>query len=187
MVSDAPVLHGERVRLRELVEDDLAAVHRWRSDPDVTRYWITRRVPDMAELRQWLIENRRDGAWTWLIEDERGVAIGYVNAFAISREHQRCEIALMIGEREVWGRKYAREALDVLLGHLLGASDAGGAGLHKVSLAVSVENPAARRVYQACGFREDGLLREDLLLDGRWTDQVLMSILASEFHDRRSD
>jgi RimJ/RimL family protein N-acetyltransferase len=56
----------------------------------------------------------------------------------------------------------------------------GGLGLNKVYLSVFAENIAARRAYARCGFREDGVLREDMLRDGAWHDQILMSVLARE-------
>jgi RimJ/RimL family protein N-acetyltransferase len=176
-----PQLDGPRVRLRALVVDDLPHVQRWRSDPEVTRYWITRVVPTMDDLRDWLQINQQSGSWTWLIEDERGIPIGYSDVFGINIEHRHCELSLMIGERSRWGSGYAKESLMVLLGYLLGDVSVLGAGMHKVTLSVFAENVAARKAYQAWGFREDGVLREDMWYDGRWHDQILMSVLADEF------
>jgi RimJ/RimL family protein N-acetyltransferase len=180
-----PELAGRRVTLAMLDENDLAGVQRWRSDPEVTRYWITRRAPSLENLRSWLDENRASGSLTWAIRDESGTLIGYCDVFGISREHRHAELALMIGERDSWGHGYARESLTVLLDHLLAPERDGGAGLHKVSLAVFAENQAARRVYSACGFKEDGVLREDMYYDGKWYDQILMSILEHEFAGSR--
>jgi RimJ/RimL family protein N-acetyltransferase len=92
----------------------------------------------------------------------------------------------MIGKRESWGKGYAREALSVLLGYLFQSHDDNGLEMHKVKLAVFSENAAARRVYQACGFREDGILRDDMFRAGEWHDQILMSILEDEFREIRA-
>lgn len=167
--------------LRPVQPDDLQAIQRWRGDPKVTRYWISRAAPTLDELANWLQENRRTGSWTWLILDETGQPIGYADVFGINYEHEHAELAIMIGERSRWGLGYATESLMTLLGYLLASTEAGGAGLHKISLSVATDNLAARRVYRACGFREDGVLRDDLKYDGRWHDQILMSVLANEF------
>jgi RimJ/RimL family protein N-acetyltransferase len=171
----------ERVRLIPLTEVHLPAVQRWRSDPEVTRYWITQEVPDLEQLQRWLDRNRESGTPPYAIIDECGSPIGYAHVFDIDREHRHCEIALMIGERASWGRGYAREALWILLRHLFARSEDGGLGMHKVTLAVFAENVAARRVYQRCGFQEDGVLRDDMYRDDTWHDQILMSILEDEF------
>ncbi|MFS8531446.1 GNAT family N-acetyltransferase [Sphaerobacter thermophilus] len=174
-------LQGDRITLTPLGEADLDDVRRWRSDPDVTRYWITQVVPTRAEMRAWLARNRREGALLWVIRDERRHRIGFVTLFGIDPEHRKAELALMIGERDIWGQGYARETLRVVLRHAFTPTSYGGLGLHKVWLCVVAENQAARRAYVACGFREDGVLREDLYRDGVWHDQILMSILEDEF------
>jgi RimJ/RimL family protein N-acetyltransferase len=174
-------LRGPRVTLAPLTVGHLDCVRVWRSDPEVTRYWISRRAPTEAEVREWFQHNQAPGTLTWVILDETAVPIGYVNLFAIDDESRRAELALMIGERRVWGHGYAREALRALLTHVFAERGAGGLGLHKIYLSVFAANLAARRVYAACGFREDGILREDMYRDGAWHDQVLMSVLAREF------
>jgi RimJ/RimL family protein N-acetyltransferase len=177
------VLRGERVTLRPLLEADLPLVRRWRADREVTRYWISEEAPSEAEVWGWYVENRASGTLTWAILDERGTPIGFTNLFDIDRANRHAELALMIGERAAWGRGYARDALRVLLGHAFaGPSGLGlGLGLHKVALTVFSENRAARRAYAACGFHEDGVLRDDFYRAGRWHDQILMSILEDEF------
>jgi RimJ/RimL family protein N-acetyltransferase len=176
----------ERVTLTPLKRNHLLAVRRWRSDAEVTRYWITQHVPTFEELKDWLRQNQMAGSVTLAILDETNAPIGYADVFNIDEDNRKCEIALMIGERERWGRGYAREALTKLLERLFSDSGERGAGMHKVTLAVFAENEAARRLYRACGFREDGVLREDIYRDGRWHDQILMSILDFEFDDSRS-
>jgi RimJ/RimL family protein N-acetyltransferase len=174
-------LHGKRLNLAPLTEAHLDAVRRWRSDPEVTRYWITQAVPSADDIRAWFDDNRRAGALTWAILAAGRRPIGYTNLFDLDRENRHAEVSLMIGERSDWGHGYAREALRVLLRHAFAPTAAGGLGLHRVVLCVFAENEAARRVYRACGFREDGVLRDDMYRDGAWHDQVLMSVLDREF------
>jgi RimJ/RimL family protein N-acetyltransferase len=181
---DNYTLRGERVRLRPLLETDLQAVQRWRSDPEVTRYWVTRQIPTLGDLKEWLAENRRTGSLTLLIEDETGRPIGYSDVFGISNEHRHCEVSLMIGEPGTRGRGYGYESLRVLLTYLFAPHDNRISPMHKVTLSVFEENHAARRLYERCGFRVDGVLREDMWYDDRWHDQFLMSVLADEFQQR---
>jgi RimJ/RimL family protein N-acetyltransferase len=48
-------------------------------------------------------------------------------------------------------------------------------GARKVTLRVLGHNETARRLYARCGFVEEGVLREEFLLDGRYADDVLMA------------
>ncbi len=174
-------LRGRRVRLIPFDERHLEALRRWRSDPEVTRYWVTQAAATPEQMRAWFDRNRAAGVLMWLIADEHGRPIGYIDLFALDSVNRKAELSLMIGERHVWGRGYAREALRTLLRHAFAPVATGGLGLHKVYLSVFAENVAARRAYAACGFREDGILRDDIYRDGSWHDQILMSVLEHEF------
>jgi RimJ/RimL family protein N-acetyltransferase len=48
-------------------------------------------------------------------------------------------------------------------------------GLHKVYLYVSAVNPRARRAFEKAGFVEEGVLKEEFFLDGRFTDVYRMA------------
>jgi len=54
-------------------------------------------------------------------------------------------------------------------------------GAHRLWLDVFVTNTRARRLYASLGFREEGLLRDSILRDGRYQSQVLMSLLEHEY------
>ncbi len=178
----AQIISGERIRLVPLGPEHFDAVLRWRSDPEITRYWITQDVPTEAMIREWYERNRAEAALVWAIsfQDE---PVGYVTLFDVDPVNRKAELALMIGERSAWGQGFAKETLRTLLRHALTRAVSGGLGLNKVYLAVFAENIAARRAYAACGFREDGTLREDMCRDGAWHDQILMSVLARELDE----
>lgn len=48
-------------------------------------------------------------------------------------------------------------------------------GARKLSLRVLGPNAGARALYEACGFRVEGVLRGEFLLDGQYVDDVLMA------------
>jgi ribosomal protein S18 acetylase RimI-like enzyme len=50
-----------------------------------------------------------------------------------------------------------------------------GSGARKLSLRVLSTNDAALRLYERLGFRQEGTLREEFLIDGRYVDDVLMA------------
>ena len=78
-----------------------------------------------------------------------------VNGLAVAPELQGAGV----------GRALLRAALE----------EAGARGARKVSLRVLAPNVRARRLYAACGFVEEGVLREEFLLDGRLVDDVLLA------------
>lgn len=49
-------------------------------------------------------------------------------------------------------------------------------GARRLTLRVLAHNAAARRLYEACGFEVEGILRGEFLLDGDYVDDVLMAL-----------
>jgi ribosomal-protein-alanine N-acetyltransferase len=56
----------------------------------------------------------------------------------------------------------------------------GPVGLHRVEATVRPENAASRAVLAKVGFREEGLLRRYLDVDGAWRDHLLVAITTEE-------
>lgn len=77
--------------------------------------------------------------------------------------------------KAVNGRGVATAALALGLDHCFGP-----VGLHRVEATVRPENAASRAVLAKVGFREEGLLRRYLDVDGAWRDHLLVAITAEE-------
>lgn len=76
---------------------------------------------------------------------------------------------------EVTGGGVATGALALGLDHCFGP-----VGLHRVEATVRPENAASRRVLAKVGFREEGLLKRYLKVDGDWRDHLLVALTAEE-------
>src|SRR5947209_10359242 len=75
------------------------------------------------------------------------------------------------------GRGVATGALALGLDHCCGPGR-----LHRVEATVRPENAASRAVLGKVGFREEGLLRRYLQVDGGWRDHLLMAITIEEVY-----
>jgi RimJ/RimL family protein N-acetyltransferase len=84
------------------------------------------------------------------------------------------------GDREYIGRGYGTDAMRVIVGY--GFREL---GLHRSALSVTEFNQAGIRAYEKAGFTVEGRRRESVLHDGRWYDNLLMSILDYEWAARR--
>src|SRR4249920_3729853 len=58
-------------------------------------------------------------------------------------------------------------------------------GLHRIALYVFEFNERAIRAYRRCGFVIEGRSRESIWRDGRWWDEIAMSVLDSDWRARR--
>ncbi|MGF1667104.1 MAG: GNAT family N-acetyltransferase [Acidimicrobiia bacterium] len=58
-------------------------------------------------------------------------------------------------------------------------------GFHKINLRIAVGNRPSERVAEKLGFAREGVLREELLIRGRWVDHTLYSLLEHEWRATR--
>ena len=77
--------------------------------------------------------------------------------------------------REVIGGGVATGALALGLDHCFSA-----VMLHRVEATVRPENTASRAVLAKVGFREEGLLKRYLDIDGAWRDHLLVAMTVEE-------
>lgn len=173
MSREAPVLQGERVRLRTMTAEDAEHVARWASDPEFSRLqWGRSRSQGVEAARDFIAYFQLPKARIFALESE-GRVIGFANYRDVNLGDGRCEIGIGIGERALWGRGLGKDALRALMRHLFE-----DLGLQRISLHVIASNVRAIAAYRACGFEIEGLERRSRRGDdGSYHDMVLMAAL----------
>ena len=78
-------------------------------------------------------------------------------------------------DESVAGRGVTPTALAMAVDHCFGV-----VGLHRVEASIRPENHASRRVVEKLGFREEGLRRRYLHIDGAWRDHLCYALTAEE-------
>jgi ribosomal-protein-alanine N-acetyltransferase len=53
-------------------------------------------------------------------------------------------------------------------------------GLHRIEAACLTGNAASQKLLARCGFRQEGLARRYLLINGEWADHLLFALLKEE-------
>ena len=116
MTADAQ-LTGPRVVIRPFRLDDVPAVLRYASDPEVSRYlpWEPYSDPETAEA---FVASTLRGADRWYARAielrATGDVVGGVDLRIDPRDRRTAEIGYALA-RTFWGRGYAHEAADLML------------------------------------------------------------------------
>jgi RimJ/RimL family protein N-acetyltransferase len=177
-------IEGERVVLRRHVRENLAAFQRWYADPEVarlTRYQEGPMRPDEIE-RFFAVRALGPEALAMAIHVRAGDRLIGSCAFSqLDADNGSVLFHITIGEHDAWGRGYGSEATALMVDHAFGVL-----GLHRVALSVFAFNERALRAYARVGFTAEGRSREAIRRDGRWWDEVHMSVLAPEWQARRA-
>jgi len=170
-----------RLRLREFVAADWAAVLAYQSDGRYLRYY------DWTERSEREVRSFVGQFLTWQKQVPR---IKFQLAIVLPGEDRligNCGLRLEhAGSREAdmgyeiapnhWGQGYATEAARAMVRFGFGE-----VGLHRISAQCLAENAASRRVLEKLGLRCEGQLRENAWIKGRWRDTLLYGILEQEW------
>lgn len=130
------------------------------------------RTPD--ERRQWM-ESRGSRHPVLVAERDGGVvAWASLNPFNPRPAYDHVADLSIYVERPWRGKGVGRALLARVI------ETARELGFHKIVLAALASNRAGEALYTKLGFRRVGVYREQGLLDGRWTDVLLMDRLLDE-------
>jgi RimJ/RimL family protein N-acetyltransferase len=178
-------LEGDLVVLRRHVPDNLGAFYRWYADGDVARLTRYQDSPMRPEEIERFFAARVVGPDSLAMAVHvraTGRLIGTCAFSQLDGENGSVLYHITIGEKDAWGYGYGTEATELMLDHAFGAL-----GLHRVALAVFEFNERAIRSYRRCGFVVEGAAREAISRDGRWWDELTMSVLEPEWRARRTE
>lgn len=162
-----------RVRLRPTMQSDLEYVLSLERDPENLPYitpWeriqheAAIRFPD---FRHFIIEAGPDL--------ERG---GFLILIGCRNQHQSIELKRMVVQNKHQG--YGRAALRVVKKIAFG-----DLGAHRFWLDIKKRNVRARELYGSEGFVFEGELREAVKIQGGYDSLVVLSMLESEYNERR--
>ncbi|MEZ5358208.1 MAG: GNAT family protein [Candidatus Zixiibacteriota bacterium] len=163
------------ITLRDLRQDDLESVVRWRNDPDVCLH-LSNRLKTIDQATAWLAHLRSvDGIWLKAVEND-GKLIGYAAVESIDTSNRKCELILIIGEKENWGKGIGAFVLKEMLNYAFKTLN-----MHRVWAVVSRGNDRSERLIKSAGLINEGVMREAVIINGEYTDLLLYSILENEY------
>ena len=177
------VLTGRLVTLRPHVPQNVAAFRRWYADPEIARLARYQQTPMRPEEIERFFAARvvgPDALAMAVHERATGRLIGTCAFSQLDGDNGSALYHITIGESDAWGHGYGTEATQLMIDHAFGTL-----GLHRIALYVFEFNERAIRAYRRVGFVVEGRSRESIWRDGRWWDELAMSILESDWRGIR--
>ena len=175
-------IEGSLVVLRRHSRDNLRDFMRWYQDPEVarlTRYQDGPMRPEEIERFFTMRALGTDSLAMGIHVRETNRLIGSCAFSQLDGDNGSALFHITIGERDAWGRGLGTEVTELMLGHAFDRL-----GLHRVGLSVFSYNLRAIRAYEKAGFRIEGRLRDAILRDGVYWDEIQMGAIADEWRAR---
>lgn len=105
-------------------------------------------------------------------KDTPNDVLGYVHASNIVRgAFQACHLGYMLAQ-DAQGQGYMSEALQAFINYLFKHQN-----LHRIQANYLIDNQRSAKLLQKLGFVIEGTAKQYLLIDGRWQDHTLTSLI----------
>ena len=140
------------------------------ADDELTRGAFRRRI------KRYQKETRQDSAYVFFVLRESDDALlGGCTLSNVRRGvTQCCTLGYWIGAR--FSRQgYMTNAVKALVPFVFKTL-----GLHRIEAACLVDNEASKNLLARTGFRQEGLARKYLLINGQWADHLLFALLRED-------
>ncbi len=183
LAPDYPIL-TERLLLRPIdAEDDLMAMHAYRSIPEVCRYvpfspgtpeQLAERLTDPERVRS-TIDDEGQVMSLVMIRRDTGELIGDLVLFWHSTTDRRAEVGYVL-HPDHEGHGFATEGTRALLELCFD-----GAGAHRVAAQIDIRNTASARLLERVGMRHEATLVEDVWFKEEWSTTGVYAMLDREW------
>lgn len=171
--------------LHYLIKNNKSSYDSWFSDEDVTKYNSHGLFPQSKKDFETYLERCEDDKSLlsfMVIEKEGQKHIGMISLQRIDFINRSAEFAVVIGEKDCWGKGYTTEAAIKLFEHGFMKL-----GLNRIWSGTSILNKGMIKVFKKLGMKCEGTYCQAQFLNGRFEDIISFAILRSEWDERKNN
>jgi RimJ/RimL family protein N-acetyltransferase len=171
---------SKHITLRPFSEDDAPWIVEMKSDFNDVRSYVGRPYPnDLKGEKEWIGKMYHGGILTSIFlaveENDSRKFVGYVAASNINYINRNATVGVFF-HKAGRGKGYYREAQVLFYAYLFNEIN-----LHKLNSTIIPYNEVAIRITAEIGFTTDGIRREQIYQNGRYHDEILISLMKDDF------
>ena len=173
-------IYGNKIMLRPMEESDTADIIRWRNTDFVRKNFIYQKPFTVESHHHWVETMVKTGKVVQFMIcpcNRASKAVGSVYLRDIDPVHHKAEYGIFIGEESALSKGYGTEAAQLMVKYAFHELH-----LHKVMLRVLADNVRAQKSYEKAGFQKEAYLKDEVFLNGKYCDVILMARIADTPH-----
>lgn len=171
---------GKKTRLRALDVADIELLRETVNDPNMEYMVIGWSFPISAtEQRRWYESTLDDSKiQRFIIETNNDLAepLGMMALTDLDWKNRSAGIGIKLFSNTPRRQGYATDALSALLAYVFDELQ-----LHRIGLRILSTNHASRALYEKCGAKQEGVLRDAVFKQGAFIDVIYYGILKDDF------
>lgn len=153
--------------LRRLEEKDAPLMLEWMLDNTINcNFQYPFAEMTIEKVKAFIAGSYKEEDRHFAITDENDEYLGTISLKNISQKNKNAEYAI-VTRKKAHGTGIAAKATEELLSYAFGEL-----GLHKIYLNVLEENIRARKLYEKCGFVQEGISKDAVMIGNRYKTLV---------------
>lgn len=172
-------IDGDEIYLASLNNDHATENYvEWLNDKAINQYLETRHVQqDLNSIRSFIESCNGDSSIVLLgIFTKEGKHVGNIKSGPIDNKNKKTDIGIMIGDKSIWGKGIASEAIYLLTDYLFSER-----GINKIEAGCYESNVGSKKAFEKNGYLVEGLKRETFFLENRFEGCWFLGIKKNEF------
>lgn len=177
-----PFIEGERINLRPLLMEDIDGEYiNWLNDAEVNKYNSHHVYPyTEVQAKQYIsdVADQKKNLVLAIVDRETDKHIGNISLQSIDHLNRNAEYAILLGDKEYWGKGIAKEASKLILKHGFDTLN-----LHRIYCGTSAQNTPMQKLAAALGMKEEGRRKDAQYKNGEYVDIIEYGILRDDFEE----
>ena len=175
-------LVGDRIYLspKGVSEEEAEKFTEWMNDFQVSDYTgRSSQITTLVNEKEWLEDSAKNSSKDRsfaIVELNTNKLIGVISLENFYWVTRNAELGIFIGDPDYRGNGYGTEAIKLLLEFGFKYLN-----LHSIRLSLLDVNERAHKCYLKCGFKDTGITRDAIFLNGKYHNKLHMDILENEF------
>lgn len=179
------MLSGKIVGLDAVEKGDLAQLLAWRNHPEFRKHFREYRELGLGNQEKWYEQKVLNDPTTIMFAIRRltdHTLLGCCGLVYVNWVHRHADLSLYIGWDNAYidEEGYAKESCRLLFDYGFNELN-----LNKIWTEIYEFDVKKKKLYDAFGFRQDGLLRQNYFHDGQWWNSRILSLLAGDYRTER--
>lgn len=175
-----PFIIGEDVYLRGITEEDIRGNYfQWFNDQEVCAFNSHGVFPNnITKMNNYLefVNTNSTALVLAIITKKDDQHIGNISLQNIDWISKNAEFAIIIGEKQFWGKGYSKQAADLIIKHGFNTLN-----LQRIYCGTSEDNTGMKKLAEHMCMKKEGVRRKALYKNGKYKDIFEYGLLKEEY------
>ncbi|MBN1824272.1 MAG: GNAT family N-acetyltransferase [Endomicrobiales bacterium] len=167
---------GDRIYIKRLTPEDVTQDYvNWMNDAEVTQFlesrWKTYTLQDVKDYVKHVNSTSTEFMFGIFLK-EGDKHIGNIKIGGLNQMHKYADIGLIIGEKSMWGKGFAAEAIKLATEYAFKEM-----GLNKIIAGIYEPNVGSYKAFLKCGYKDAARLRKHRMYKDNYVDEFIVEKL----------